>query len=89
MTFFSKVGSRLDMMQEMFSQTGALKEFPGSASQAASLRQAVQRCASCSHTEACQKFLDFGVTQELHDRRPPEFCANSALQSNLKASSTV
>ena len=89
MTFFSRVGANLDLMQEMFRQTGALdKALSGNiavaCSNASSLRQAVHRCASCDSVAACQRWLELGHEEALHDRTPPAFCPNSALQTQLK-----
>lgn len=87
MGLFSKIGSHLDMMQEMFQQTGALGGSDQSFQSVPSLRQAIHRCASCSHTDACRKWLDFGIDEKLQERPAPNFCANQGLQEELKLKS--
>jgi hypothetical protein len=82
--FFSRISAHLDMMQEMFRQTGALTRPGVSPHQASSLRQATQRCASCSNGEACRKWLDIGVHAMLEGREVPNFCPNQALQNEMK-----
>jgi len=78
------MGAHLDMMQEMFRQTGALSKSGISPHQASSLRQATERCVSCSNGEACRKWLDIGMKDILGDREAPDFCLNQALQNEMK-----
>lgn len=85
MGLFSRIGTRLDMMQEMFKQTGAIDGSTQNFNSVPSLRQAILRCANCSDADACRKFLDFGIEDNLENRPVPQFCANKDLQNGLKA----
>ncbi len=84
MGIFSDIADRLDMMQNMFRQTGALKEAGFSPDQANSLREATMRCVKCGHGEACQNWLDEGDKLGLEDRQVPDFCPNQGLQNKTK-----
>ena len=84
MALFSRLGARLDMMQEMFRQTGAIGEEGVSAQNASSLLQASERCVSCGTDEACRKWLDIGLEENLENRDVPGFCPNQALQIEMK-----
>lgn len=84
MVLFSKIGMRLDMMQEMFRQTGATSPADNGFDAVPSLKQAIFRCASCANTDACRKWLDIGLEENLENRAVPQFCANSDLQNELK-----
>ena len=84
MGMFSKIATHLDMMQEMFRQTGALGKTVHSADQLPSLRQAMYRCTKCSNTDACRKWLDIGVENHLENRDAPGFCTNQDFQNAMK-----
>ena len=85
MGLFSKIGARLDMMQEMFKQTGAVNASVQGFDSVPSLREAIHRCANCADADTCRKWLDLGIEENLVNRAVPEFCANSSFQNQLKA----
>jgi hypothetical protein len=72
------------MMQEMFRQTGALGKSGVTPQNVSSLRQAAERCVSCSDDAACRKWLDFGIDETEGNRDAPGFCPNQALQNEMK-----
>ncbi len=83
MGFLSRFGGRLDMMQAMFVQTGAMDADGMLSASPSSLRQASARCLTCSETEACRKWLDTGFEKELENREPPQFCPNQDTQKRM------
>ena len=89
MGFFSRFGARLDMMQEMFRQTGALEASGVSPQNVSSLRQAAERCVSCGDDAACRKWLDIGLESGFDNRDVPGFCPNQALQNEMKLGQRV
>ena len=84
MALFSRIAAQLDLMQEMFRQTGALDKTIHSADQLPSLRQAMYRCSKCDNTDACRKWLDIGVESHLENRDAPAFCPNQDFQNAMK-----
>ena len=84
MGIISKIASHLDLMQEMFTQTGAMRNSAVSIDQNSSFRQAISRCAGCDSTKACREWLDFGLEQNLERCAPPRFCPNAGFQLALK-----
>jgi len=85
MGFLTRIASHLDLMKEMFRQTGAIGQKGISIYPSPSLRQAISRCSGCENTDACRKWLDFGLELELENRAPPQFCPNAGYQNSLKA----
>ena len=84
MAVFSRIAAQLDLMQEMFRQTGAFNKTVHSTDQPPSLRQAMYSCSKCGNTDACRKWLDIGLEGKLDNRDAPGFCPNQALQNGMK-----
>jgi len=83
MGMFSRIAAHLDLMQEMFRQTGALEKTIHLADPLPSLRQAMYRCTKCGNTDACRKWLDLGIEDHLDNRDAPTFCPNRDLQYTI------
>lgn len=80
MGMLERFASRMNLMSEMFSRTGAMGGQNIDDASVAGLHQAVFRCAKCNSVEECEKFL--AVSDGAIE--PQDFCPNSKLIANLR-----
>ena len=81
MGFLKRFQDKMELMGEMFSQTGALEKAQNVGALEQEIRNAVVSCAACKATDECKEWLAEG-----HDHADaPVFCNNADRIERLKA----